>query len=534
MVPPTRPSRFWLTLIRPLLSAAFLLPAPLLLFSGEANFSRGVHVASAAEAADPGNDTNVGEIGQVIHGAKRTARPNIVIILVDDMGYGDPRCYNRESKIPTPSIDQLAREGMRFTDAHAAGPLCHLSRYGLMTGQYPFRVSFNWRRKPVIDEARPTIASLLRSNGYHTAMVGKWHLGFVEAADETYTGPLRGGPVDRGFDSFFGIRASTDIPPYFYIRNDRAVAPPINRIDEHYTDGWTKIQGEFWRAGKISPDMRLEEALPRLTDEAITVITEHASSATTKEKPLLLHLAFPSPHTPWLPVDGFRGTSQASLYGDFTVMVDAMIGKVLASLDAHSMRDDTLVVFSSDNGPVWYDQDVERFHHDASGGLRGMKADAWEGGHRMPFIARWPRRIAAGSVTDQTICFTDLMATCAAISGTDLPAGSAPDSFDVSPVLFGDQPSEEPIRGPIAMASGSGMMMVRDRNWKLIDGLGSGGFSKPTRLQPNAVRGVASGQLYDLANDLAESQNIYEEHPAIVKRLRTTLKSLKQSKQTRP
>ena len=458
--------------------------------------------------------------------------PNIVIILVDDMGYGDPGCYNANSKIPTPNIDQLAADGMRFTDAHAPGPLCHLSRYGLMTGQYPFRVSMDWRRKPVIDQDRVTIASLLRSRGYRTAMVGKWHLGFVESEQETYEGPLRGGPVDRGFASFFGIRASTDIPPYFYIRNDHAVAPPVDRIAANNSEGWTSIQGKFWRAGGIASDLKLQEVLPRFTNEAIDVIEEHASSSTSNGQPLLLYLAFPAPHTPWLPAPEFVGQSPADLYGDFTVMVDAMIGKVLTALDDNQMRDNTLVVFTSDNGPVWYDHDVRRFDHDSSGGLRGMKADAWENGHRMPFIVRWPAKVSAGSVTDQTICFTDLLATFAAITETGLPSAAGPDSFDISPVLFGKQSADQPIRGPIAMAAGNGMMMVRSREWKWIDGLGSGGFSKPKRERP--AENGPSGQLYNLAADRRESNNLYLEKPNVVTRLRALLGQIEQAEQTRP
>ena len=463
----------------------------------------------------------------------RADTPNIVIILVDDMGYGDANCYNPNSKIPTPHINQLAADGIRFTDAHAPGPLCHLSRYGLMTGQYPFRVPFNWRRKPVIEKGRVTIASLLGSQGYHTAMVGKWHLGFEEAANEAYEGPLRGGPTDRGFDSFFGIRASTDIPPYFYIRNDRAVMPPTSRIEENFTDGWTKIQGKFWRSGRIAPDLQLENVLPRFTDEAVSVIHDHAMSDATKDKPLMLYLAYPAPHTPWLPSMKFKGTSRADLYGDFTVMVDAMIGKVLQALDDHSMREDTLVIFTSDNGPVWYDQDVDRFDHDSSGGLRGMKADAWECGHRMPFVVRWPGRVPAGSVTDQTICFTDLMATFAALTEARLPEGAGPDSFNVLPVLLGQQPADEPIRGPIVMAAGSGLMMVRDKQWKLIDGKGSGGFSKRVASRDDAAGDVA-GQLYNLADDLDESENLYNEKPDIVRRLKQQLEQIQNAAQTRP
>ena len=222
--------------------------------------------------------------------------PNILIILVDDFGYGDLKSYNPNSKIPTPHLDELAAQGIRFTDAHSAGSLCHPSRYGLMTGQLPFRIDYSkWPKHALIEQDRMTVASLLKGNGYSTAMVGKWHLGFEENG---YENPLPGGPVDVGFDSYFGIRASTDIPPYFYIDGDRALVPPIDRIDNNYSDdGWTKIQGAFWREGGIAPNLQLENVLPRFTDEAVGVIRDHARSKT--EDPLFLYLAYPAPHTPW-------------------------------------------------------------------------------------------------------------------------------------------------------------------------------------------------------------------------------------------
>lgn len=455
--------------------------------------------------------------------------PNILLILVDDMGYGDPGCYNSESKIPTPNIDRLADDGLLFTDAHASGPLCHVSRYGLMTGTYPWRTEFNWRRQPIIEKGQETIASFLKSVGYHTAMVGKWHLGFNEKLNEKYTGELRGGPVDCGFESFFGIRASTDIPPYFYIRNNRAVMPPSETIAANNTQGWTNIQGAFWRQGKISSDLKLKEVLPRFTKEAVSVINKHKPAQ--EEKPLFLYLAYPAPHTPWLPSKEFAGKSKAGLYGDFMMMVDAMIGNVLKALDTNGMREDTLVIFSSDNGPVWYDQDVEKFGHDSSGGLRGMKADAWEAGHRMPFIVRWPGKVGAGSRTDHTICFTDLFATFATICGKSLPDNAAPDSFDFTPAMLGIGAAGDKQRPPIVMAAGGGTMLIRDGKWKLINALGSGGFSKPRKRKPQT--GEPDGQLYNLSSDIGEQKNLYLKHPDIVERLEKKLHAIRKSKRTR-
>lgn len=451
------------------------------------------------------------------------ALPNILIILVDDMGYGDAQCYNPQSKIASPNIDRLAREGLRFTDAHAPGPLCHASRYGLITGRYPFRIGVSaWPSKPLIEKDQITVPLLLRDHGYHTAMIGKWHLGFEESG---YDRPLPGGPVDRGFDSFFGLRASTDIPPYFYIRQDRAVVPPTGFIEENHSAGWSPIQGAFWRAGGIAPGLELKDVLPKFTNEACDVIRSHSSGNEGPRKPWMLYLAYPAPHTPWLPAEAFIGKSGAGMYGDFTMMVDEEIGRVLATLDEMDISKETLVIFTSDNGPVWYPADIQKFGHDASGGLRGMKGDALEGGHRMPFIIRWPGTVKPGSVTAQTICFTDLLATFAELCGKPLAAGVAPDSFSLLPVLDGRQPESEPIRGPIVMQAGSSSaMMIRSGDWKLINQLGSGGFSKPTNIKPEP--GGPTGQLYNLRSDTAETINLYSSHPDIVARLDAEMKQI--------
>ena len=298
--------------------------------------------------------------------------------------------------------------------------------------------------------------------------------------------------------------------------------PSLNRASFSSTlsrDGWSPIQGAFWRAGGIAPDLELKGVLPKFTDEAVKVIKDHA--AAKGDKPLMLYLAYPAPHTPWLPSKEFLGSSRASMYGDFTVMVDAMIGRVLKTLDQAGMAEETLVVFSSDNGPVWYEEDVKRLDHDSSGGLRGMKSDAWECGHRMPFIVRWPGKVNRGSVSQQTICFTDMLATFAGVTGAKLPEGAGPDSFDMSPVLLGQQPEDKPIRDALVIRSGGGLMTIRMGDWKLIDGLGSGGFSKPSRIKPGP--GDSPGQLYNLADDVGETKTLFAQEPAIVKRLRSNL-----------
>lgn len=457
-------------------------------------------------------------------------KPNIVLILADDLGYGDVACFNRQSKIPTPHLDALAREGMRFTDAHAAGALCVPSRYGLMTGRYPFRNTGNRQpqKGPLIEQGRPTLATVLRSAGYATAMVGKWHLGFEGGDRFDCAKPLRGGPVDHGFDSFFGQHASLDIPPYFFIADDRCVEPPTADIAARSTPGWSPIQGAFLREGKIAPGYRPEEVHDVYTRKAIQYLDTHASRPAGDSggpdpgRPFLLYLALTAPHTPWLPGDGFSGRSGAGLYGDFVVQVDDAVGQVLRALERHKLAENTLVIFTSDNGPVWYPADREKFGHAAVGPFRGMKSDVWEGGHRMPFIARWPGRVAPGTTTSTTVSFTDVFATAAEIAGAKIPAGAAEDSTSLLPLLRGDPKTFR--RPPVIAASGSGVLTIRDGPWKYIPQLGSGGFTAPARISPQP--GEPSGQLYHLGHDPAEQNNLFAAEPEIVQRLESTLRAL--------
>jgi len=456
--------------------------------------------------------------------AVEATKPNIILILVDDMGYGDPGCYNSQSKIATPHIDRLAREGMRFTDAHAPGPLCHPSRYGLMTGQHPFRIDVSkWPIQPLIKKDQATIASVLKTAGYRTAMVGKWHLGFEESG---YEKVMPGGPVDRGFDTYFGFRASTDIPPYFYLRGDRAVMPPTNHIAEHHTEGLAPIQGEFWKGGGIAPDVELKNVLPRLTDEAVAVIHNHAKSG--RAKPLLLYFAPTGPHTPWLPSAEFQGRSAAGMFGDFTMMVDAMIGRVLAALDETKLCDNTLLLFTSDNGPVWYPEDVRRTGHDSAGGLRGMKNSHWEAGHRMPFIVRWPGRVNPGSTSAHTICFTDVLATLAEASGATLAADAGPDSFSFLPVLLGTQPADKPVRESLAVGRS-----IRFGSWKYIEGREPELFMRPgSKTIPAPDK--PPGQLFHLGEDPRETKSLADEKPEIVTKLQAELVRIRKVSRTRP
>lgn len=445
----------------------------------------------------------------------RKTRPNVLFVLADDMGYGDAGCYNANSKIPTPNIDRLAREGMRFTDAHSPGAWCTPSRYGLLTGRYPCRLEgIHPGQRPVIDAERMTIASLLRGAGYTTGMVGKWHLGFEGGSIPTGA-DMRGGPLDRGFDQFFGIHASLDIPPYYYIRGRTPVELPTEDVEASATEGWTNIQGAFWRGGKCAPGFEHETVLQQFTSEATKFLDERAES----DDPFFLYVALASPHTPWLPSEEFVGRSGAGMYGDFVAQTDAALGTLLKALDRSGQADNTLVFFSSDNGPVWYPDDDERFGHRASGPLRGMKSDAWEGGHRMPFLVRWPDMVGAGEVCQRTVCFTDVMATLAEAAQVDLPRGAGEDSHSLLPLFRA--PNSAPIREVTILKADASV--VREGRWKWISHLGSGGFSQPRRIDPE--EGGPRGQLYDLWVDPGETVNLCAEHPAIAERLDALLEA---------
>lgn len=271
------------------------------------------------------------------------------------------------------------------------------------------------------------------------------------------------------------------------------------------------------------------DVLPRFTDESIAVIENHNSS--NQNKPLFLYVAYPAPHTPWLPTEEFEGASDAGMYGDFMAMVDAEIGRILSTIDKENMSDETLVIFTSDNGPVWYDKDKEQFGHDSQGGLRGMKGDVYEAGHRMPFIVRWPGVVDQGTVTDQTVSFTDLMATFADLLNKELPQNAGEDSFSLLPILAGEQSEAESIRPPVVSVSSRGVRAIQDGRWKLIESLGSGGFTDPVTVEPES--GGPEGQLYNLEEDLEETNNLWNERPEIVRQFRQKLKELDQNGRSR-
>ncbi|MBX6314821.1 MAG: arylsulfatase, partial [Isosphaeraceae bacterium] len=456
--------------------------------------------------------------------------PNIVLILADDMGYGDPGCYNPASKIPTPNIDRLAAGGMRFVDAHTPSSVCSPTRYGLLTGRYAWRTRL---KKGVLDGYSPaliepgrlTIASLLKQHGYHTAGFGKWHLGLGDAQPTDYDRPLRPGPATVGFDTYFGIPASLDMPPYVFFEDDHVTEAPTGTIAA--SEMRRKGGKGYWRAGAIAPSFRHIDVLPTLTQRAISFIENQAGPA--RERPFFLYVPLNAPHTPWLPTEAFTGKSGAGPYGDFVVQVDATVGQVLAALDRAGLTDNTLVLFTSDNGAHWLPSDIAQWGHRANGPLRGQKADAWEGGHRVPFLARWPGKIRPGSTSEQTICLTDVFATVAAIVGASLPDEAGEDSINLLPALLGE--AKAPLREAVVHHSADGLFAIRQGPWKLILGLGSGGFSQPKRLEPEP--GGPAGQLYNLADDPGETKNLYQEHPEIVRRLTSLLEKYQQQGRSR-
>lgn len=445
-------------------------------------------------------------------------RPNIVLILADDLGYGDPGSYNPASKIPTPHMDRLAAEGMRFTDAHSPSAVCTPTRYAVLTGRYSWRSALKrgvlrGYSPNLIDTTRVTIPALLKQAGYATAGVGKWHLGLGEADSTDYHRPLRPGPVSLGFDYYYGIPASLDMAPYLYFENDRMVGELTARTE----DSMPCCTGAFWRGGPMTEGFRHEDVTPDLTDKAVAYIEEQTTRS--RGQPFFLYVPFPSPHTPWLPTEAFRGVSGAGEYGDFTAQVDASIGRILEALDRTGVAESTLVVVTSDNGPYWRPEEIERFGHRAQGGWRGMKADVWEGGHRVPFVVRWPGRVEAGTTSDQTITHTDLLATFAGVTGLAVPAGAGEDSYDLTPLFLGTHGSE-PLREATVHHSSRGLFAIRQGPWKLIEGLGSGGFSTPD-IEPGP--GDPAGQLYNLEEDPGETVNLYAERPEVVRRLQDLL-----------
>lgn len=467
-----------------------------------------------------------------------TRRPNIVLVLADDMGWGDLGCYGA-TKVPTPEMDKLASHGLRATDCHSASAVCTPSRYALLTGRYAWRSPLKrhvlFGHAPAIIEAsRPTLASVLREAGYATGAFGKWHLGLgwrfkdgrrwdafdpgaplVAEVDDgsniDYEAGFGDGPTERGFDRFFGICGSLDMGPYCYLSQDRAVVIPSKPKEVLYPAYGRQrpgMQAEGWREQEVDS---------RFTEEACSWISEQVKA----NKSFFCYLALSAPHRPCLPPSFAKGKSSAGPRGDMVCVVDWAVGELARLLDDLRLTEDTLVIVTSDNGADNADYDGNTYGHRSNGHWRGQKGDVFEGGHRVPFLARWPGHIPQGAVTRELFSLVDLLPTLASAAGTRVPSGAAEDAYDVLEVLRGDAASP---RSFLVHHSLNATFCLRSGDWKLVMGSGSGGFSDPVGKPCDVSH--AEGQLYDLESDPAEAQDLWANRQDLVKDLYGELKRL--------
>jgi arylsulfatase A-like enzyme len=469
-------------------------------------------------------------------------RPNIIYILTDDLGYGDVDSLNPLGKIKTPRIDRFATEGMTFTEAHSSSAVCTPSRYCILTGRY------NWRSKlksgvlggfskPLIEEDRLTVAELLKTNGYQTAYIGKWHLGLdwarktgasaeadageeesapaaraaAVAASIDFTKPIGRTPITMGFDEFFGISASLDMPPYTFIENDHVTVQPT--VKNGFLVG---RNGKHTRVGPQAPGFKAEDVLPTLTKRAVDYIDRTAKSAKAG-KPFYLHLCFPTPHTPIAPSVEWLGKSGLNFYADYVMESDECVGEVLDALKRNGLAQNTLVIFTSDNGcsPEADFPFLLSHGHDPSDGRRGYKADIFDGGHRIPLVIRWPGHVPRDSRSKDFVCLGDFMATCADMLGVKLPDNAAEDSISFLPPLLGKGPG---LRDTLVESSINGSFGIRQGQWKLAFCPDSGGWSFP-RPGRDKTDGWPRFQLFDVVTDPAEKTNVLAANPEIVQHL---------------
>ena len=428
-------------------------------------------------------------------------RPNIVYVLADDFGYGDSGCYNTRCQIPTPNIDRLAREGIRFTDAHSGSAVCSPTLYGILTGRYAWRTRL--RRgvlgpydPPLISADRLTVPAFLKKQGYQTACVGKWHLGWDWPSQDgkvVFDRLIAGGPTARGFDCYFG----TDVPnypPYCFIENERTVGQPT--AEKTTRD----LNGRPW---PMLPGWKFDAILPALSQKAVAFIADQARA----RKPFFLYFPLTSPHEPIAPSARFKGKSGISDLADFMMETDWALGEVLSALKKHGVENDTLIFFTADNGHAPYTglPALRKAGHSVSGPLRGFKADLWEGGHRVPFLVRWPGKVKAGSICSEPICHTNLLATCAEVLGASPPSAAGEDSFSILPLLQGGQP-ERPTHEAVVHQAANGELAIRQGNWKLL-------FLAEQKAKDGKVA------LYELATDLGETKDVHADQADVVKRL---------------
>ncbi|MFM7182230.1 MAG: sulfatase-like hydrolase/transferase [Verrucomicrobiales bacterium] len=484
------------------------------------------------------------------------ARPNILFILADDIGYGDLSCYNDAAKIPTPNLDRLASEGMRFTDAHSPSTVCTPSRYSLLTGKMAFRINyksvFQGTEGPCLIQAdQLTLPGMLRDRGYTTAMSGKWHVGltFLDKAGQPitaggiagvkkidYSRPIPDGPIHRGFDRFFGTACcpGTDFL-YAFIDGDRIPVPPTGKLDK------SKLPKHPYafdnRDGLIAPGFDVETLDQVFLEKSKEFLEQHARNHPAK--PFFLFHSMNAVHLPSFASKEFKGSTKAGPHGDFINELDHIVGDLMKTLDRLGFADNTIVMFSSDNGPEIETVIQMRKDHDHDGARpwHGVKRDQWEGGHRVPFIVRWPQKIAAGIKSDQTFSLTDVMATCAAITGARIPDNAAEDSFDFLPVFLGQQ-ATAPVRPYTLHQTVSLALAIRRGPWKYLDHRGSGGNNYEKKEFRSLARADsapdAPGQLYNLDADPGEKENLYFKHPEIVKEMKALLEKSKAEGRSRP
>ena len=466
--------------------------------------------------------------------AAEKSKPNIVVIYTDDQGYGDMSALNPQSKFQTPNLDRIAHEGMIFTDGHSADTVCTPSRYALLTGRYSWRTSLKSdvlgaEGDCLIAKGRMTVASLLKENGYRTAMFGKWHLQMKfpgSKGKRDWTQPITDGPNEHGFDHYFGIPASMNFGVLTFLENTRVTEAPSLWTRKKQVQGQKsfrflppyesepKSKGDL----EVAPGFRDDICLKVCTEKTVDYIESHAASAKAG-KPFFIYLPLISPHLPHCASPEFVGKSKVGAYGDFMLETDYRVGQVLDALDKHGLTQNTLVFLSSDNGAEnGYDKRLEEYQHASNGAFKGGKRDIYEGGHRVPFVMRWPAVIKAGRTCDEPVGQNDLLATCAEIIGAKLPAHAGEDSQSLLPALRGDDYAR-PLRGPLIHHSSSGHFSIREGRWKLNLFRGSGGSLKPAFIESKP--GEPPFELYDMKNDWRETTSVYEQHPDVVTRLKT-------------
>ena len=449
-----------------------------------------------------------------------TNRPNIVYILMDDLGYGDVHVLNPErGKIATPNMDRLREQGMAFTDCHASSSICSPSRYSLLTGRYDWRTRLQQgalppEAEPLIPPTRLTVGEFLKQHGYATAAIGKWHLG-MSLDKKDFGKPITDGPLQHGFDYFYGIGASLDMPPYVFIENNRFTEiPSATKEFPSFMYGPNAQRGPV-RRGPAAPGFEAVDVLPRLTGKAVDYVTKCGA----EKKTFFLYLALPTPHTPLVPGKEWQGKSIVGPYGDYVMQTDASVGRVLKAVDDAGLRDNTLVIVTSDNGcaPAIGIPKLEEMGHYPSAEFRGYKSDIWDGGHRVPFLVRWPGNIKANTQSAQIVCLSDFIATCADILHAKLPDNAGEDSVSLLPVFLGTD--KQPLREALVNHSGgNGRFAIRQGNWKLELCPGSGGWGKPGD-DAALKEGLPSIQLYNLRDDIGEKSNIEGANAEVVTNL---------------